>query len=145
MNVTPQLYADMSKQVSPKSKTAVNVFAAFFVGGSICAFGQIILEFFKTAGFGQIQAGTWEAIVLIAIASLLTGIGVYEKIAKHAGAGTLVPITGFSNAISSCAIESQSEGAVLGIGTKIFTIAGPVILYGCVASVLYGIVYYFIR
>ena len=128
MKITPQMYSEMSKDASPKSNSKVNVPVAFLVGGAICALGQLIMSVLMNCGLGKGNAGTWTSIILVGLSSLLTGLGWYEKLAKHAGAGTLVPITGFSNAISSCAIEARSEGYVLGVGTKIFTIAGPVML-----------------
>ena len=145
MKITPQIYSEMTKQASPKSNSKVNVSTAFVVGGLICVIGQIILSVFERMGFDRTDAGAWTSIILVGASSVLTGTGLYQKIAKHAGAGTLVPITGFSNAISSSAIEAKSEGLVMGVGTKIFTIAGPVILYGCAASVIYGIIYYFMK
>ena len=144
MNVTPEMYSRMSRKASPVSRSSVNVPVAFAVGGAVCVLGQIIAEFLKTAGLDQSDSGTWASVILIGLSVLLTGFGVYHKIAKHAGAGTLVPITGFSNAVSSAAVEAKSEGFVLGVGTKIFTIAGPVLLYGGAASVIYGIIYYII-
>jgi len=145
MNITPELYSDMSKNASPKSNTKVNVPVAFVIGGGICVIGELIRTVFEHYGFDETSAGTWTSIILVGISALLTGLGWYEKIAKHAGAGTLVPITGFSNSISSSAIEAKSEGFILGVGAKIFTIAGPVILYGCSASVIYGIIYYIFK
>lgn len=142
MKITPELYNDMSIKASPKSNSKVNVCVAFLVGGAICALGQIIMSVFMNNGMEKTDAGTWTSIILVGLSSVCTGLGWYERLAKHAGAGTLVPITGFSNAISSSAIEARSEGYVLGVGAKIFTIAGPVILYGCTASVIYGILYY---
>ena len=142
MNITPQMYSQMSENASPKSNYKVNVSTAFLVGGLICAVGQLLLNIFSNLGLDKTTGSTWTSIILIIASSLCTGFGWYQKLARHAGAGTLVPITGFSNAISSSAIESRSEGLVLGVGTKIFTIAGPVILYGCCASVIYGILYY---
>jgi stage V sporulation protein AC len=142
MNITPELYSEMSKNVSPKSNSKVNVPVAFVVGGIICVIGEIIMTIFEKAGVEKTDSGTWTSIILVGISIFMTGMGWYEKIAKHAGAGTLVPITGFANSISSSAIEAKSEGFVLGVGAKIFTIAGPVILYGCTASVIYGIIYY---
>ena len=144
MNISPELYSDMTRQASPKSNSRVNVTTAFITGGGICVIGQLILSALESSGASRSSAALWTSVILIASSSLLTGLGIYGRIAKHAGAGTLVPITGFSNAISSAAIEARSEGFVLGVGSKIFTIAGPVILYGCTASVLYGIVYYLI-
>lgn len=145
MNITPELYSDMSRKASPKSNTKVNVPVAFAVGGGICVLGQLIMSVFEKYGFERTEAGTWTSIILVALSALCTGIGWYQKLAKHAGAGTLVPITGFSNSISSSAIESKSEGFILGVGAKIFTIAGPVILYGCSASVIYGLLYWIFK
>ena len=144
MNVTPEMYSRMSRKASPVSRSSVNVPVAFAVGGAVCVLGQLIAELIETAGLDRGDSGTWASVILIGLSVLLTGSGVYHKIAKHAGAGTLVPITGFSNAVSSAAIEAKSEGFVLGVGTKIFTIAGPVLLYGGAASVIYGIIYYII-
>ena len=144
MKITPELYSDMTRQASPKSNSKVNITAAFIVGGAICALGQIFLTVLKTFGLDNTEAGTWTSIILVGLSAVCTGFGWYQRLARHAGAGTLVPITGFSNAISSCAVEARSEGLILGVGAKIFTIAGPVLLYGCTAAFLYGIVYYFI-
>lgn len=144
MNITPELYSDMCKNASPKSNIKVDASVAFLVGGAICALGQIIMEIFMRFDFEKNIASAWTSVILVGISTILTGFGKYQKIAKHAGAGTLVPITGFSNAIASSAIESKSEGFILGVGSKIFSIAGPVILYGCTASVIYGLIYYFI-
>ena len=144
MKMTPELYGDMTRQASPKSNYKVNIAAAFLVGGAICAIGQIILTILKEYGLSTTEAGTWTSIILVGISAVCTGFGWYSKLAKHAGAGTLVPITGFSNAISSAAVEARSEGFVLGVGAKRFTIAGPVILFGCSAAVVYGLIYYFI-
>lgn len=144
MNITPQLYSDMCKNVSPKSNIKVDAAAAFLVGGTICALGQVIMEIFMYFDFDKDMASAWTSVILVGLSTILTGFGQYERIAKHAGAGTLVPITGFSNAIASSAIEAKTEGFVLGVGAKIFSIAGPVILYGCSASVIYGLIYYFV-
>lgn len=145
MNITPELYDRMSRRASPKSRSAVNVPVAFAVGGGICALGQVITSLLAGSGLEREEASMWTSVILIGISVLLTGFGLYHKLAKHAGAGTLVPITGFSNAISSAAIEAKSEGFVLGVGTKIFTIAGPVILYGSTASVIFGLAYYLVN
>ncbi|NLT09469.1 MAG: SpoVA/SpoVAEb family sporulation membrane protein [Ruminococcus sp.] len=142
MNMTPESYSAMARRFSPKSNSRINITTAFVTGGSICVIGQMILSALESHGLSHSSAALWTSVILIALSSLLTGPGIYGKLAKHAGAGTLVPITGFSNAVSSAAIEARSEGFILGVGTKIFTIAGPVILYGCAASVLYGIIYY---
>lgn len=142
MNITPQAYSEMSKNAEPKSNVMVNTLTAFAVGGGICVIGQLIRNAFETAGFDTEQASMWTSVILVSLSAFFTGLGWYERLGKHAGAGTLVPITGFSNSISSSAIEAQSEGFVLGVGTKIFTIAGPVILYGCTAAFIYGLIYY---
>lgn len=142
MNITPKAYAEMSREASPKSNSKVNLTVAFMVGGAVCALGQLIMNALESTGADHSEAGTWTSIILVALSAFLTGIGWYSRLAKHAGAGTLVPITGFANAVSSCALEAKSEGLILGVGAKIFTIAGPVILYGCFASALYGLFYY---
>ena len=141
--VTQKEYDQMSKKASPNSKSWINIPMAFLVGGLICTLGEVILNIFTHFGAEKEAAGAWATIILVYLSALYTGLGIYEKLAKHAGAGTLVPITGFANAVVSSAIESKSEGYILGVGAKIFTIAGPVILYGTTASVIYGLVYYF--
>lgn len=115
---------------------------AFCVGGAICAGGQGLMALYQNLGASKDDAGTWTSITLIFLASLLTGLGVFDNIAKRAGAGTLVPITGFSNAMVSPALEFKSEGFVTGTGAKLFTVAGPVLAYGISASVIYGIIIY---
>ncbi len=142
MNITPRSYAKMREKAVPRSNSAVNTLTAFCTGGAICAIGQVIRSIFLRTGMETEQAGMWTSVLLIAASSVLTGAGIYQRIARHAGAGTLVPITGFSNAISSSAIEAKSEGFILGVGTKIFTIAGPVILYGSAAAAVYGLIYW---
>ncbi|MCM1132450.1 MAG: stage V sporulation protein AC [Ruminococcus flavefaciens] len=142
MNITPQAYSEMSRQAEPKSRAGVNTLTAFLVGGGICVIGQLIRNAFETAGFDTEKSALWTSVILVSLSAFFTGLGWYERLAKHAGAGTLVPITGFSNAISSSAIEAKSEGLVLGVGAKIFTIAGPVILYGCASAFVYGLIYY---
>ena len=141
--VTQKEYDQMSKKASPNSKSWINIPMAFLVGGLICTLGEVILNIFTHFGAENEAAGAWASIILVFLSALFTGLGIYEKLARHAGAGTLVPITGFANAVVSSAIESKSEGYILGVGAKIFTIAGPVILYGTTASVIYGLVYYF--
>lgn len=142
MNITPQAYSEMSKNAEPKSNVMVNTLTAFCIGGGICVIGQLIRTAFETAGFSEDISSIWTSVILVSLSAFFTGMGWYERLAKHAGAGTLVPITGFSNSISSSAIEAKSEGLILGVGTKIFTIAGPVILYGCTAAFIYGLIYY---
>ncbi len=117
---------------------------AFCVGGAICAGGQGLLALYQSWGADQEDAAAWVSISLIFLASLLTGLGVFDSIAKRAGAGTLVPITGFSNAMVSPALEFKSEGFVTGTGSKLFTVAGPVLAYGISASVVYGIILYIV-
>lgn len=144
MNITPQAYGEMSEAAAPRSNVKVNTTAAFFVGGGICALGQMIRLTFETFGANQEETAMWTSVILVTLSALFTGLGWYERLGKHAGAGTLVPITGFSNSISSSAIEARSEGLVTGVGTKIFTIAGPVILYGTASAFVYGILYYIV-
>lgn len=142
--VSKKEYQEMSKKASPNSRSWINVPVAFLVGGLICMLGEGIMNIFLYYDFDKETSGAWTSIILVVLSALFTGLGLYEKLAKHAGAGTLVPITGFANSISSSALEAKSEGFILGVGAKIFTIAGPVILYGSAAAVVYGIVYYFI-
>ena len=133
---------EIIKQHTPRTKIGKNAVLAFLFGGAICAFGEALRRLFIFADLSEKNALTCVSLSLILLASLFTALGIFDKIARHAGAGTLVPITGFSNAITSEAIDSKSEGFVLGLGAKIFTIAGPVILFGLVSGVVYGIIYY---
>ena len=135
-------YGEMVKRNSPPSPILKDFIWAFVVGGLICVIGQILMEVYLYLGAGEDVTKMAVPSTLIFIASFLTGIGIFDKIAKHAGAGTLVPITGFSNAVTAPAIEFKNEGFVLGVGAKMFTIAGPVIVYGTVASVVYGVIYW---
>ena len=136
-------YLKLVEDLSPKSKTWHNCLRAFWVGGTICAVGQLInIALTRYLLVDKAPAATWTSIILIFIGALLTGIGVYDKIGKYAGAGSLVPITGFANGITSAAMEFKSEGFVLGTGANMFKIAGPVIVYGTVASVIYGVIYW---
>lgn len=144
MNVSKQQYGEMVKKASPNSKSFKDIPKAFLIGGAICCIGQALSDLYKGGGLDEKTAAVWTSVTLVLISAVLTGLGYYEKIAKHGGAGTLVPITGFANAVVSPALEFKAEGYVLGLGAKIFIIAGPVILYGTAASVLYGIIYYFI-
>lgn len=139
MEITPELYQDMVNKSAPRSKSYKNIPLAFLIGGGICLIGEILLNVFEYFGLDKETAGSWTSVTLVFLSALLTGLGLYEKIAKYAGAGTLVPITGFANGVTSPAIEARTEGWILGVGAKIFTIAGPVILYGTAASVVYGI------
>lgn len=140
--MTEKEYGKLVKDLSPKSPIWKDCLNAFCIGGLICAIGQLIMNGYLALGLSKEDAGTAMSMTLVAISALLTGLSLYDDIAKHAGAGTLVPITGFANAISSAAVEFKTEGFVLGVGAKIFTIAGPVILYGVTASVVYGLIYW---
>ena len=140
--ISPKEYDKIVKKNSPKSKCFVNSIKAFLIGGGICVLGQIILNIYKKLNLDEDTAKTLTSVTLIFIGILLTAIGVYDKIAKHGGAGTLVPITGFANAVSSPAIEFKTEGYIMGVGANLFKIAGPVIVYGTAASVVYGAIYW---
>ncbi|GAA0078740.1 stage V sporulation protein AC [Clostridium sp. CTA-5] len=137
-------YEKMAKQVEPKPKILLDCAKAFFVGGAICTIGQFIDKYISTLGLPDEQVKTIVSIIMIFLGALLTGIGIYDKIAQFGGAGTVVPITGFSNAIVSPAIEFKKEGFIFGVAAKMFTIAGPVLVYGVGSSVIIGIVYYII-
>ena len=140
MDVTGQEYQQMSKKTAPKSPILKDCIWAFLVGGLLCAAGQAVADLMMRTGLEIKDARLLGSMSLIALSIVLTGLNIYDNIAKHAGAGTLVPITGFANAIASPAIEFKSEGYVLVLGAKMFTIAGPVLVYGITASVLYGLV-----
>ncbi len=142
MKMTKREYQMMSKKAAPPSPVAKDCVKAFLVGGFICALGQVVSMLAEQNGMAAKEARTLCSLTLIAASILLTALDVYDDIAKHAGAGTLVPITGFANAVASPAIEFKSEGFIMGLGAKMFTIAGPVIVYGTVASVVYGIIYW---
>ena len=135
-------YKQYAKAAAPRTPCLKNCVWAFLVGGSICTVGQGLLTLYeKVLKLSAKDSGTLCSVTLVFIAVLLTGIGVFDDIARHAGAGTLVPITGFANAVASSAIDSRCEGLVLGVGAKIFTVAGPVLLYGTLAGFLYGVIY----
>ena len=138
-------YGKLVEQKTENSPILKDCVCAFVVGGAICCLGQgikdLILLFFE---LDEETAGTWTTIILVFLSALFTGIGWYDKLAKHAGAGTLVPVTGFANAMASPAIEFKKEGLVLGIGPKLFTVAGSVIVYGTVTAFFYGIIYYIV-
>ena len=137
---TKQEYLDYVDKKSPNSPILRNCFNAFWVGGLICSIGQIIFDFCKYKGLEDTACSTIVSITLIGLAALLTGLNIFNKIGKFAGAGSLVPITGFANSIVSPAIEYKSEGYVMGVGSKMFTVAGPVLVYGISASVIVGII-----
>jgi stage V sporulation protein AC len=138
-----KMYFDLVKVRSKNSRTALNCLKAFLIGGAICALGQGILEGYKAVEIDEETAKTLCSCTLIAIGVLLTALHLYEKLAKHGGAGTLVPIMGFANAMSSPAIEFKAEGLITGLAAKMFVIVGPVLVYGTTAAVLYGVIYYF--
>ena len=140
MDITGQEYKQMNKQAAPRSPVLKNCMLAFLVGGLICAVGQVVVELATGAGMAIKEARLLCSLTLIALSAVLTGLNVYDNIAKHAGAGTLVPITGFANSIVSPAIEFKSEGLVLGMAAKMFIIAGPVLVYGISTSIVYGLV-----
>lgn len=137
---TKQEYSDYVDKKSPNSPILKNCFNAFWVGGLICSIGQIIMDFCKYKGMDEVSSSTVVSITLIAIAAILTGLNIFNKIGKFAGAGSLVPITGFANSIVSPAIEYKSEGYVMGVGGKMFTVAGPVLVFGISSSVIIGII-----
>ena len=141
-----QRYAQLVERFSPKSEIGKGLFRAFWVGGVICSIGQGITDFFAYGlKWGAQASATATSIILIFIAALLTGIGVYDRIGKYAGAGSIVPITGFANSVVAPAMEFRREGLVMGVGAKLFTLAGPVLTYGISASVLVGLITYFIE
>ena len=143
MKISKQTYARFADAHAPRSPLGKDCLWAFLVGGTICTIGQILLDIFqKLCSFDEEVAGTLTSVSLILVAVILTALGIFDNIAKHAGAGTLVPITGFANAMVSPAIDSHAEGLILGVGAKIFTVAGPVLLYGTLAGFIYGIIYW---
>jgi len=138
-------YQELVKEVSPNSKLLANCIRAFVGGGLICVIGQLIKNFFLAQQLGEDSSRLATVAVLIGGSILLTGFGWYDRLSEHIGAGAAVPITGFANAIAAPAIEHKKEGFILGVGAKMFVIAGPVILYGTLASILVGLIYYFVR
>ena len=135
-------YQNYVDKKSPNSPIIKNCFNAFWVGGLICSFGQLINEFCKYKNFDTQISSTIVSMILIGISALLTGLNIFNKIGKFAGAGSLVPITGFANSVVSPAMEYKSEGHIMGIGAKMFTVAGPVLVYGISSSIVYGILYF---
>lgn len=140
--MTERQYERLVGELAPKSPIWKDCLNAFWIGGLICALGQLIMNGYMALELDQEAAGTATSMTLVALSALLTGLSLYDDIAKHAGAGTLVPITGFANAIAAPAVEFKTEGFILGVGAKMFTIAGPVIVYGVSASVVYGFIYW---
>lgn len=137
-------YKKLIKLHTPKSKVVKDCLFAFLVGGFVCLFGELLSMLYRGLGASSEDSYTWVTISLIFLSALLTSLGVFDKIARFAGAGTLVPVTGFANSVVSSALDTRSEGYVMGVGAKIFTVAGPVILYGTVSGVILGIIYYLV-
>jgi len=142
MNIAKREYEKMVQKASPNSRLGVNCLRAFLVGGLICTFGQLLHNLFINFGATTEQAGGFVAMSLIFLAVLVTGLGKYDDLANFAGAGSAVPITGFANAMAAPAIEFKKEGLIFGVGAKMFIIAGPVIVYGTLASMVVGVFYF---
>ena len=145
MDMSPKEYQDYVQQKAKKSPIFKDVALAFVIGGLICVVGQAIQDGWSAVGLNQEDAGTATSICMVLLSALLTGFNLYNKLARYGGAGTLVPITGFANAVVSPAIEFKNEGLVTGTGAKMFTIAGPVIVYGMLASMVWGLIWYLLR
>ena len=140
--MTDKQYDALVREMSPKSPMGKDCINAFWIGGLICVLGQLFINWYTSLGLEKQDASTAGSMTLVVLSALLTGLSLYDNIAKFAGAGTLVPITGFANSISAPAVEFKTEGFILGVGAKMFTIAGPVIVYGISASVVYGLIYW---
>ena len=140
--MTEKQYARLVSDLAPKSPKLKDYLNAFWIGGTICLVGQLFLNWYKSMGLDEKAACTAVSMTLVTLSALLTGLSLYDNIAKYGGAGTLVPITGFANAVCAPAVEFKTEGFILGVGAKMFTIAGPVIVYGVTASVVYGLIYW---
>ena len=143
--MTPEAYQALVKQMSPPSPIVKNTALAFLVGGAICTVGQLLSHGYSTLGLDTADAGTATSVTLVFLSALATGLGVYHRLARLAGAGTLVPITGFANAVASPAVDFQTEGLITGTAVKMFTVAGPVIVFGTAASVVYGLVLWLVQ
>ena len=138
-------YAKLVERFAPRSEMGVGLFRAFWVGGTICAIGQVIMDLYTNwLQLGMQAASTATSITLVFLSALLTGIGVYDRIGKYAGAGSIVPITGFANSVVSPAMEFRREGLVMGVGAKLFTLAGPVLVYGISGSIIVGLIVFFL-
>ena len=142
--MTEREYSKLVDELSPDSPMGKDCLIAFVVGGLICTLGQLFLELYGKLGLDKDLAGTAASMTLVGLSALLTGLSLYDNLAKYAGAGTLVPITGFANSVAAPAVEFKTEGFILGVGAKMFTIAGPVIVYGVSASVVYGLIYWIV-
>ena len=144
-NIDEKKYEQYVKQLTPTHSLPLNMAKAFLTGGLICLLGQVIINISQSLGADTSDARTWCSVLLILLCVILTGLGIYPKIGKFGGAGSLVPITGFANSVAASAIEFRAEGQVFGIGCKIFTIAGPVILYGILSAWALGVIYYILK
>lgn len=142
--MTEKQYGKLVQEMAPKSPMGKDCFHAFWIGGLICVLGQLFMNGYGALGLGKTDAGTAASMTLVALSALLTGLSVYDDIAKVAGAGTLVPITGFANSIAAPAIEFRREGLVMGVGARLFTVAGPVLVYGITASIAVGVIYWIV-
>ena len=142
MKLSNKEYQALAERLAPRSPMLKNCILAFLVGGAICTLGQVLVNVYLSLGLEKADAQTLCSVTLVFLSALLTGLSVYDDIAKHAGAGTLVPITGFANSITAPAVEFKTEGFVTGLAVKMFTIAGPVLVYGIAASVIYGVIYW---
>ncbi len=140
-----QEYKQLVKNVKPRPPVLKNTILAFLVGGAICLIGQLILWFLKKEGLGDHEASEATAAIMVFLGALLTGLGIYDVIGKYGGAGSMVPITGFANSIVAPAMEFKREGFVFGVGARLFTVAGPVLVYGFLVSAVIGLIYYLIR
>ncbi len=145
MSISKDDYSKMADKASPNSPKLLNCIKAFLFGGAICLIGQILMTIFKNAGMNEKEVLAATSSTLIIMTAILTGIGVFDKIARHAGAGTIVPITGFANSVVSLALEYQHEGLILGTAAQMFTIAGPVIVYGVASSFIYGLIIFIFK
>ena len=143
--MTKEEYGQLAREASPATKSWVTIPKAFLVGGLICMAGQGLLRLYQSLGVSEELAPAWVSVTLIFCSVLATGLNVYDKLAKHAGAGTLVHITGFANSVAAPALEFKSEGLILGLGAKLFSIAGPVIVYGISASAIYGVILFVVQ
>jgi stage V sporulation protein AC len=145
MSISNSDYSKMTDKASPNSPLVLNCVKAFIFGGGICLFGQLLNFLFEKLGLNSDEVKLATPSVIIIITAILTGIGVFDKIARHAGAGTIVPISGFANSVVSPALEFQHEGFILGTAAQMFTIAGPVVVYGCGSAFLYGLIIYIFK
>lgn len=145
MNIGSEKYKKYADAHAPKSPMLKNCLKAFLIGGLICAVAEGANQLWHALGISDEDGGLITSVLLILVSAVLTAVGVFDKIAKHAGAGTLVPITGFANSVVSAAVDSRDEGMILGLGAKIFTVAGPVLLYGTLSGAVCGVVYWIVR